>query len=75
MTSVPRPCARCGGEIPAERVEALPDTQVCIRCSSEMGGEFDVYVVSERISKDGSLKKNYGGYATKKVRKPIRPKE
>jgi hypothetical protein len=71
MTAVPRSCDRCNGEIPAERVEALPDTRVCVRCSEVMGGEYDVYVVAERTSKDGSLKKNYGGYGTKKVRKPI----
>lgn len=70
-----RPCARCGGEIPAERVEVLPDTQLCVQCSTEMGGEFQVFAVPERTSKEGSLKKNYGGYTTRKVRKPIRPKQ
>jgi hypothetical protein len=75
MAIVPRPCARCGEEIPVERIEAVPETQVCVRCSAEMGGEFKVYVIPERISKEGSLKKNYGGYATRKVRKPIPPKE
>jgi hypothetical protein len=75
MTIVPRSCARCRGEIPAERVEAIPDTMVCVNCSNEMGGEFKVIVVPERTSKEGSLKKNYGGYGTKKVRKPIPPKE
>lgn len=75
MTSAGQPCARCGEEIPAERVEALPDTMVCVRCSGEMGGEFTVYVIPERTSKEGSLKKNYGGYGTKKVRKPLGPKE
>ena len=74
MTNVPRPCARCGTEIPAERIEALPETLVCVKCSGEMGGEFQVIVVPERTSKDGSLKKNYGGYQTKKIRKPIPPK-
>ena len=75
MSVASRPCARCGNEIPGERIEALPDTEVCVRCSNEIGGEFKVYVVPERTSKDGSLKKNYGGYTTRKVRKPIRPKE
>ena len=75
MTETSRPCARCGEEIPAERAEALPDTLLCVRCSQEMGGEFQVYMIPERTSKEGSLKKNYGGYATRKVRKPIRPKE
>jgi hypothetical protein len=40
-----------------------------------MGGEFRVYVTPERTSKEGSLKKNYGGYDMKKVRKPIKPKD
>lgn len=71
----PRTCVRCGGEIPVERVEALPETMVCVTCSQEMGGEFRVVVIPERISKEGSMKKNYGGYTTRKVRKPIPRKE
>jgi hypothetical protein len=74
MECQPRPCARCGEDIPAERVEALPETRVCVRCSKEMGGEFVVLVTAERTSKEGSLKKNYGGYSTRKVRKPIKPR-
>lgn len=70
-----QPCARCGGEIPAERLEALPETQVCVACSREMGGEFTVYVTPEKTSKEGSLKKNYGGYTARKVCKPIKPKD
>lgn len=75
MTIMPRPCSRCGVEIPVERIEAVPDTMVCVTCSTEMGGEFKVIVVPERTSKEGSMKKNYGGYGTKKIRKPIPPKE
>jgi DnaK suppressor protein len=26
-------CASCGAEIPAERLEALPDTDTCVACS------------------------------------------
>jgi hypothetical protein len=74
MQIVPQPCARCGELIPAERIEALPETMVCVTCSREMGGEFRVDVTPERTSKEGSLKRNYGGYTTRKVRKPIRPK-
>lgn len=74
MTVVPRPCARCGGEIPAERLEAIPETMVCVQCSREMGGEFTIVVSAEMTSKAGSLKKNYGGYSTRKVRKPIKRK-
>jgi RNA polymerase-binding transcription factor DksA len=76
MVEGTRTCARCGAEIPAERIEAIPETLVCVRCAQEMGGsEFVVIAVAEKTSKDGSLKKNYGGYSTRKVRKPIRPKD
>lgn len=75
MTIVPQPCARCEELIPAERIEAIPETMVCVGCSREMGGEFRVVVTPERTSKEGSLKKNYGGYSTRKVRKPIRRKD
>jgi DNA-directed RNA polymerase subunit RPC12/RpoP len=75
MTSGPRPCARCGKDIPAERVEALPETEVCVTCSNEMGGEFITYAVAEKTSKADSLKKNYGSYGVKRVRKPIKRKE
>jgi hypothetical protein len=61
--------------IPAERIEAMPETMVCVQCSKEMGGEFQVVVTPERTSKDGSLKKNYGGYSTRKIRKPIKRKD
>jgi len=71
---VPQPCARCGNEIPAERIEALPETMVCVACSKEMGGEFTVVTSAEKTSKEGSLKKNYGGYSAGKIRKPIKPK-
>jgi hypothetical protein len=76
MATEPRTCARCGAEIPPERIEAIPDTMVCVKCAGEMGGsEFHVVAVAERTSKEGSLKKNYGGYSTRKIRKPIRPKD
>lgn len=76
MTFEPRPCARCGNEIPAERVEAIPETMVCVKCAGEMGGsEFVVIVVPEKTSKEGSLKKNYGGYGTRKVRKPLQKRD
>lgn len=75
MTAFPRACARCRALIPAERVEAIPETQVCVKCSQAMGGEFKVVTVAERTSKAGSLKINYGSYGIKKIRKPIRPIE
>jgi hypothetical protein len=75
MVVVPRPCARCGAMIPAERIEAIPETEICVTCSDEVGGEFKLIAVAEKTSKQGSLKLNYGGYTVKKVRKELKPKE
>lgn len=76
MFTESRVCARCGAAIPAERIEAMPDTMVCVRCAGEMGGsEFLVVMMPERTSKEGSLKKNYGSYSTRKIRKPFHRKE
>ena len=67
-----RPCERCGEMIPAERVEALPETRLCIKCSREMGGEFQLIMTPENLGKSGSLKKNYGSMKVEKVRRPVR---
>jgi hypothetical protein len=75
MVVVPRPCARCGATIPAERLEAIPETEICVTCSAEIGGEFKLVAVAERTSKPGSLKLNYGGITIKKLRKKLPPKE
>jgi hypothetical protein len=72
MGAQTRPCARCGAAIPLERIEALPETRVCVRCSEAIGGEFEVTVIPENLAKSGSLKKNYGGYTVQKKRKTIR---
>lgn len=73
MGSKIRMCARCGHEIPSERVEALPETRLCVGCSQAMGGEFEMTVIPENVGKSGSLKKNYGSYSVQKRRKPIPP--
>jgi len=75
MAEVTRLCLRCKAEIPAERIEALPDTLICVQCSREIGGEYKVRVLQENLGKGGSLKKNYGGVRIHKVRKQILPKE
>ena len=67
-----RPCQRCGAEIPAERVEVLPETRLCAACSTKVGGEFDVAIVPENLAKQGSLKKNYGSFEVTKTRREIR---
>jgi hypothetical protein len=73
MSQKQRRCARCQAEIPAERLEALPETRVCVACSRAIGGEFEVTAVSENLAKSGSLKKNYGGVTIRKRRRPIEP--
>ncbi len=64
-------CEICKEEIEAERAEHLPDTQLCGKHGREItryGGEFLIKSAQERTSKPGSLKINYGGVTTKKVR-------
>lgn len=68
-----KPCKRCSKHIPVARQRALPETELCLKCSEEVGGDF-VYVFSEgRLSKPGSMKINYGGITIKKYRRDIRP--
>jgi hypothetical protein len=73
MLEEQRPCARCRGEIPAERLEILPETRLCVACSKAVGGEFDITIVTENLAKVGSLKKNYGGVSIRKRRRRIEP--
>ena len=74
MSDETRCCVRCDAVIPAERLEAMPDTQVCVACSRDIGGEFIVRVIPENTGKTGSLKKNYGAWSVQKVRRRIPPK-
>jgi hypothetical protein len=74
MAIQPQTCARCGAPIPAERLEVVPETRVCVTCSQEMGGEFILVLSHEKTSKAGSLKKNFGGVNVRRIRKRIRPK-
>ena len=71
MSTKKRFCQRCGVEIPAERIEALPETRVCIKCSEAIGGEFELRISRENLGKAGSLKKNYGGVSVRQRRKKI----
>jgi hypothetical protein len=73
MPVQPRPCKRCKAEIPAERMEAMPDTTLCVKCSEAVGGEWDYTFATENIGKAGSLKKNYGGISLHKSRRTIDP--
>jgi hypothetical protein len=49
-------CRICGVEIPKERLEAIPDTLVCIGCSKKIGGEHELKVTVGGTGKAGSLK-------------------
>jgi hypothetical protein len=68
-----RPCERCKAMIPVERIEALPETRLCVKCSEIVGGDFEISMVEENIGKVGSLKKNYSGVVIKKKRRRIEP--
>ena len=76
MAREKRLCARCKAEIPAERVEAMPETRVCVRCAEALGGsEFEVEAVPVRGGKKESIKRTYTDYEIRKRRKPITPVE
>lgn len=66
-----RRCEICKAPIEAERAEAIRDTRLCVEHARQIaryGGEFILTAVQERTSKPGSLKRNYGGIDTAKVR-------
>ncbi|HKV37707.1 MAG TPA: TraR/DksA C4-type zinc finger protein [Blastocatellia bacterium] len=75
MSVEPRRCGRCGSDIPRARVKALPDTVLCVKCSEEIGGDYEITVVAENLAKAGSLKKNYGAWSITKKRRIISSKE
>ena len=66
-----RPCAICMKPIEPERIETLPETRLCSEHAlriAKFGGEFIVTATQERTSKQGSLKRNYGGVTTSSER-------
>jgi hypothetical protein len=67
-------CTRCGAEIPAGRLKVIPDTLVCVKCSEEMGGEFELKVSVSGTAKAGSLKVTGQQVEVQRQRKPLRPK-
>lgn len=69
MSVRPRHCERCRREIPAERLEVLPETRMCVECVRAVGGEFDLVISPENLGKAGSLKKNYGSFGVVRVRR------
>jgi hypothetical protein len=73
MADRERPCERCGTPIPLARLEVLPETRLCLKCSQQVGGDFEVTLVTENLGKSGSLKKNYGSVGVRKKRRRIEP--
>ena len=70
-----RGCERCKGPISPERLEAMPETRLCLKCSEEVGSDFKLSASNENLAKTNSLKKNYGGVNIQKKRRRIEPKE
>jgi hypothetical protein len=71
MTVRTRPCEICGEEIPAERLECLPETRLCVEHSKlieRYGGEFTITIVHTNLAKSGSIKRNYGDVTSQKIR-------
>jgi hypothetical protein len=52
---------------------ALPETRLCRTCSEAVGSDFIVYFCRVSLGKVGSLKKIYGDWYLKKVRRFIEP--
>jgi reverse gyrase len=70
-----RGCQRCKGPISPDRLEALPQTRLCLKCSNEVGSDFKVSLSAENLAKTNSLKKNWGGVNIQKKRRRIEPKD
>jgi hypothetical protein len=71
MTVRRRPCEICGVEIPAERLECLPETRLCVdhsRMIAKYGGEFTLTFAHTNLAKTGSIKRNYGDVTPQKTR-------
>ena len=64
-------CRRCGAEIPTGRLNAIPDTLVCVACSDKIGGEFELRVTISGTGKAGSLKITGQEVSVKRQRKPF----
>lgn len=69
MSTAARPCEICQQPIDPERLDVIPETHLCTDHAKQIqqfGGEFLVSFSQERISKPGSLKRNYGGITPSK---------
>ena len=71
METEARRCRRCGVEIPRERLEVIPDTLICVKCSQKIGGEFELRVRVGGTGKAGSLKITGQEVSVKRQRRPL----
>ena len=65
-----RSCRFCGVEIPQRRLEAMPYTRICVKCSESRGSEDEIEVTTNSTGKAGSLKKTGEDVAITIKRKP-----
>jgi len=72
MDTINKHCRLCGTEIPRERLEVIPDTLVCVKCSEKIGGEFELKVTVRGTAKAGSLKKTGQEVSVKRQHKTLR---
>ena len=56
-----RICQCCDAVIPAERLEVMPETSICVVCSNRIGGEFAMSYQLENLAEPNSAEKIYGG--------------
>lgn len=64
-------CQICKQILDPDRAEAIPETRLCsehAKAVRKFGGEFILVSSQETTSKQGSLKKNYGGVSIAKLR-------
>lgn len=69
-----RLCERCKKMIPPERLEAVPQSRLCVECSERVGGDTTLTAKDENLAKKESLKKNYGSVSARVARKPWKEK-
>jgi hypothetical protein len=67
-----RECRVCGKTIPAARLEAIPETLVCVGCSEKIGGEFELEVTVSSTGKAGSLKRTGQDVSVERKRRPLK---
>ena len=71
MTTSQRRCEICDTPIDPERLEAVPETRLCVEHAREIGnygGEFKSSLRHASLGKAGSLKKNYGDVSVTRTR-------